>query len=385
MKIFNYEPYFDFIVNEYKSQEEKNFTKIARKMIKEFDLDLNEESTRKYISKFINKKNKQHTNSDAIQEQASDLGVDLNEIKHGWIKSKEASFFFTNPTYKSREQNAFVDDLLDAISNRSPIYPSITRNKIEDGHLLVVNPADIHIGKLATAFETGEDYNTCIAVQRVHEGVQGILDKSSGFKVEQIVFVGGNDILHIDTPKRQTTSGTPQDTDGNMWYQNFMNAFKLYVDVLEKLIVVANVHFVYCPSNHDYTNGFFLCQAVEQYFRNNDNITFDCSIAHRKYYTYGLNLIGFTHGDGGKQSDLPLAMAHESKDWGNCKHRYVYTHHLHHKVAKDFMSVCVETMRSPSGTDSWHHHHLFQHSPKAVEGFLHHKDFGQICRFNHIF
>ena len=384
MKVFNYEPYHEFILNEYNSQQEKNYTKIAKKLIKEYDLDLDPENARRVIGRIVNKEANSTENESGIKQQADELGVDLNEIKHGWIKSKEASFFFTNPTYKSREQNAFVDDLLAVISERSPSYPIVERIKSKEGHLLVVNPADIHIGKLATAFETGEDYNTCIAVQRVHEGVQGILDKSSGFKVEQIVFVGGNDILHIDTPKRQTTSGTPQDTDG-MWYQNFMNAFKLYVDVLEKLIVVANVHFVYCPSNHDYTNGFFLCQAVEQYFRNNDNITFDCSIAHRKYYTYGLNLIGFTHGDGGKQSDLPLAMAHESKDWVNCKHRYVYTHHLHHKVAKDFMSVCVETMRSPSGTDSWHHRNLYQHAPKAVEGFLHHKDFGQICRFNHIF
>ena len=78
-------------------------------------------------------------------------------------------------------------------------------------------------------------------------------------------------------------------------------------------------------------------------------------------------------------------MAHESPDWGKCKHRYIYTHHLHHKTAKDFMSVCVEGMRSPSGTDGWHHRNGYQHAPKAVEGFIHHRDFGQIARLNHLF
>ena len=78
-------------------------------------------------------------------------------------------------------------------------------------------------------------------------------------------------------------------------------------------------------------------------------------------------------------------MAHESKHWTECKHKYIYSHHLHHKISKDYMSVCVESMRSPSGTDSWHHRQGYEHSPKAVEGFLHHKEYGQIGRFNHLF
>ena len=49
------------------------------------------------------------------------------------------------------------------------------------------------------------------------------------------------------------------------------------------------------------------------------------------------------------------------------------------------MSVSVETMRSPSGTDSWHHIKGYQHAPKAVEGFLHHKMFGQVAKVSHLF
>lgn len=320
----------------------------------------------------------------AVKSHADEMGVDMGAIKYGWLKSKEASFFFTNPYYKVKEQNDFVDELLQQISDRSPEYPLLKRSIAKESHLLVVNPADIHIGKLASAFETGEEYNSNIAVQRVHEGVQGILDKSAGYNLDKIVFVGGNDILHTDNTKSSTTSGTQQDSDV-MWYDAFKMAFKLYTEVLEKLIKVADVHFVFCPSNHDYMSGFFLCQAVEAYFRNNANITFDCSIAHRKYHTYGVNLLGFTHGDGGKLQDLPLTMAHEAKEWSVCKHRYIFTHHVHHKQSKDFQSVSVESMRSPSGTDSWHSRNQYCNNIKAVEGFLHHKEFGQVCRFNHIF
>lgn len=319
-----------------------------------------------------------------IKTQTEKDNVPLNDVKHLWHKTDESSYFITNPLYHSEEVETLFERLKSFISDKAGKYPKIKRNVSKEAHLLIVNPADIHLGKLASAFETGEDYDVQIAIQRVKDGVQGIVDKSAGYNIDKIVFVGGNDVLHIDTPRGTTTAGTFQNTDG-MWYDNFMKAFKLYVEVLEMLIPVADVHFVYCPSNHDYTNGFFLCQTVEQYFRKNKNITFDCSINHRKYYVYGSNLLGFSHGDGGKQADLPLSMAHEAKEWSNCKHRYIYVHHLHHKVAKDYMSVCVETMRSPSGTDSWHHKAQYANNIKAVEGFMHHKEFGQIARFSHIF
>lgn len=320
----------------------------------------------------------------AIYQESKKLGLDVEDVKHGWLKTQDASMFFTNPLYKKKEEDGFYNELIKDLQNFSPVFPEIKRTVSKEGHLLVIDPADIHVGKLARAFETGEDYNSQIAVKRVLEGVQGILDKTSGFNIDQILFVGGNDILHIDTPKRMTTSGTPQDTDG-MWYDNFLIAKQLYIDVLTMLLPIANVHFVFNPSNHDYTNGFFLADVIKTYFKDCKNITFDCSIAHRKYYSYFNNLIGTTHGDGAKQSDLPLLMAHESTDWSTCKHRYIYTHHVHHKTAKDHIGVTIESLRSPSASDSWHSRNGYTGVPKAIEGFLHHKEFGQISRITHIF
>jgi hypothetical protein len=322
-----------------------------------------------------------------IKEEAELNGVNPEDVKHGWLKSKDSSLFFKNPLFKDETQKQFdslKNELLSYFKECAPQYPKIKRNATTDEHLLVVDPADVHIGKLCSSFETGCDYNQQIAVQRVHDGVQGILNKSKGYKFDKILFVIGNDILHTDTPRRTTTSGTPQDTDG-MWYENFLTGVRLYVDVINILSQIADVHVVYNPSNHDYTNGFFLAQLIETHFRLSKNVSFDVSISHRKYFRYGLNLIGTTHGDGAKFHDLPLLMAHESKDWTDCKHRYIYTHHLHHKTSKDIMSVCVETLRSPSGTDSWHHRNGYEHAPKAIEGYIHHKNFGQIARLTHIF
>jgi hypothetical protein len=54
-------------------------------------------------------------------------------------------------------------------------------------------------------------------------------------------------------------------------------------------------------------------------------------------------------------------------------------------MSKDYQGVTVESLRSPSGTDSWHHRNAYQYAPKAIEGFLHHKKHGQIARLSHIF
>jgi len=343
----------------------------------------------KALKQYIRRNRKRFLDDyEGIYNSTDSLDIDTTSVKHLWVKNKEVSAFVKNPNYiESQITNIATlrDDLITDLQKYSPKFPKLERVENKDSYLLVIDPADIHIGKLCTSFESGENYNNQIAVQRVLEGVKSILQKVSSFHIDKILFIGGNDILHIDNPNRTTTSGTPQDTDG-MWHSNFLIAKQLYIDVLEILLSVADVHFTFNPSNHDYTNGFFLAQVIETYFKNCDNITFDTSIAHRKGFRYYNNLIGTTHGDGAKQIDLPLLMAVEfPTEWSQTKHRYIYTHHVHHKTSKDYAGITIESLRSPSGTDSWHHRNGYQHAPKAVEAFLHSKEHGQIMRLTHIF
>jgi hypothetical protein len=324
------------------------------------------------------------TRHKALIEECEHSGIPADKVNHYWYKSEKFSMLVRGKD-EGKSYEDLRDDVIAEMRKYAPKYPKVVRQKVKDGHLMVFDPADIHIGKLCSAFETGEEYNSQIAVKRVKEGLQGILNKSHGFNIEEIVVVIGNDILHIDTPANTTTSGTRQDTDG-MWYNNFLLGKRLYVDIIEVLMQIAPVRVIYVPSNHDYTNGFFLADTISSWFANCKDVTFDVSIAHRKYYRYGKNLIGLTHGDGAKESNLPLLMANEAKvDWSITDHKYIYAHHEHHKKSKDYMNVCVEVLRSPSGTDSWHHRNGFQFAPKAVEAFIHHPQFGQVARFCHLF
>lgn len=334
----------------------------------------------------------QELRSKGIISSCESKDVDPTTVKHLWKKDKESSIFVKNPLYVEPEIKQAIDEMKTlhelTIKEQKEYafkYPKFKREKTNDPHCLVFDPADIHIGKICSSFETGETYNSQIAVQRVKDGLKGIINKSLGFTFDKVIFVTGNDILHIDNPKRTTTSGTAQDTDG-MWYDNFMMAKRLLIEVIETLLTIADVEVVYNTSNHDFTHGFMLLDSISSWFHNCKQVKFNNDMSHRKYTVYGNNLIGTTHMDGAKVDKLHGLMAEEASEfWHQCKHRYIYGHHIHHKTGKDFFSVCIETLRSPSGTDGWHHRQGYQHAPKAVEAFIHHPTQGQVSRITHIF
>lgn len=320
-----------------------------------------------------------------LVKECEAAGVDATTVTHGWYKGKSWSIFFKDGSEREATYESLTDLITERMSAHVPNYAPVNIIPVRDPHLFVYDPADIHINKLATAYETGEDYNSQIAVQRCREGLQGLLNKSFGFKFDQILFIVGNDALNADGPQNSTTKGTRQDTH-LLWTEAFLMAYGIFVEQIETLGKIAPVVVKFNPSNHDVMAGWYLAQTLKTHFRLHDNVSFDCSTAHRKYHRYGKNLIGSTHGDGAKPDKLPMLMAYEAKkDWSDCKHYYFYTHHVHHKNSKDYGEVCVESLRSPSSADGWHDRNGFIGAPKAIEAFIHNPEHGQCARLTHIF
>ena len=328
----------------------------------------------------------------ALNQHLTDRGIDQKDVvsvKHWQSASGDYRFsIVTKEDYGLDEQQIF-ENVNKFIEGYSPDYEKIKRKK--GNHLLVINPADIHIGKYASALETGEEYDCETAVMRVLEGVQGLIKKAEGFDIDRVLFCIGNDILHTDNVMSSTTKGTFQDSDGK-WWEHYEIALMLYVKCVEMLREIAPVDVLHSMSNHDYQSGFHLAHTLKSWFRKAEDVRFDVSVSARKYYQYGKNLIGLEHGDGAKMDKLPLLMANEKpKEWSETTHRYWYLHHLHHKIkhkyldTKDYIGVTIEYMRSPSSSDSWHSAKGFCGVPRACEGFLHDKESGQVARLTHYF
>jgi len=319
-------------------------------------------------------------------EQCKAAGIDIKDVKHYWHKSEKFSIFAKN---KELTVEDTFEPILEHLKEYSPKFEKIKREKVTDPHCLIIDPSDVHVGKYASKEETGEHYDIQKAVDQVDEGIDGILNKAFGFNIDKVIFVIGNDCLHIDTPKRTTTSGTPQDTSG-MWHEAFTAAKEMYIRAIERILPYSDVEIVFNPSNHDYMSGFMLAQTIEAYYRFSKNVKFDTSIAHRKYTKYGNNMIATSHGDGAKLDQVPLLMATEQPQmWNDCFFRYGYLHHIHHNQrhkfmsAKDFIGVTIEYLRTPSPSDSWHHRNGYVGAKKAIEAFIHSFDNGQVARLTH--
>lgn len=322
-----------------------------------------------------------------FRQECEEAGINPSKVPYYWYKSQLFSIYV-------KEGLKNFEDIIKEIESRlkkySPKFKKIKRKKQKEPHLLIIDIADAHFGKLAVQSETDDKYNLKIAEERCLKGVEELVLKVESFNIDKILFVIGNDILHIDNKNRTTTSGTPQDTDGQ-WYQAVEAAERLYVTVLEKLVTVADVHVVFNRSNHDEMTGYLLAKIIQSYFRNSSNISFDISMQDRKYFKYGKHMIGTTHGDGAKREKLPILMAQEQpKMWSETTHRFFYIHHIHHyskamtEHGKDYIGVTVESLRSPSGTDAWHKKKGYIAS-KGIECFLHSKETPSTGKFTHYF
>lgn len=353
-----------------------------------------------------------HESASFMASESTRTGVPVSRVSHYWLKTRneagdDVSLFVKN-AQEAMEFDELRDKLVKELIKYSPHVPPIERVEypFERDNLLVIDPTDIHMGKAANPIETGGDeYNMDIAYKRVMIGVKDIITKARPFGIEHIAIIIGNDILHIDNGRRTTTGGTPQDTVGQ-WWEMFERARELYVRVIEEAKREANVTLIYCPSNHDTHLGFGLMDSLYSWYYNDANVTvsdYGKSQRHRKYIQYGVNLIGFTHGDGAKNKDLTSLMQYDAREaWAESKFAYWYVHHMHHKyriqngveVEKDHNGVTVignyhhkpqkeavtiECIRTPSPPDAWHAKAGYVNDT-AIEGFIHNLYRGQVAR-----
>jgi hypothetical protein len=330
----------------------------------------------------------------AIEKQIEENGLSNNvnvNWKHAWLKDKDGASIFIRNINEVVSFGEMRKDLVAELKKYSPSFKKIERKPVTDPHLLIIDPSDIHVNKKATQEETDGEYNSEIAVKRVKDAINGILQKAAGFPLDKIVLAIGNDVLNVDNKNNTTTSGTPQDVS-NRWYEGFRIAKQMYVDIIETLLPYADVEVVHIMSNHDYVSGWMLADSVYSWFRNCKNITFNLDVKHRKYFKWGNNLIGLSHGDKFKSADAPLLMANEApKLWAETHYRYFLLHHIHHHVkvkfqsGKDYQGVTVQHLRSPSPADLWHFDSGYTHAKQAIEAFIHHKEDGQVCCITHNF
>lgn len=266
-----------------------------------------------------------------------------------------------------------------------PMTARLPRRRSDEGLLYEINIADMHIGKLAWSMETGDaDYDTATATELCGEAFQELARKAPK-GIDKILLPIGNDFLNVDSMSRETTGGTPQDEDGR-WQKTFVAASDILTKSITKYLVpLANVEILIVPGNHDTQRSFYLGECLRHHYLSHSRVTVDNSPCLRKYFVFGQNLLGFTHGDKEKVSVLHNIMAQEQPQaWARTSHWEWQLGHLHTEILRISNGVIVRNLSSLSPADAWHASNGYKGNVRKAEGFVYKPEGGLVSKTSFI-
>jgi hypothetical protein len=285
-------------------------------------------------------------------------------------------------------QNEAFESIAKRVESLAPKMSAVSYPKRSGNYLLEVSLYDAHFGLLAWGKETGEHYDLKIAEKRFGMAIDDLLRKTQGCVPEKIVLPVGNDFFHVNNPEGVTPmSKNVLDTDGRLC-KIVEYGERALINAVQTCLTVAPVSVLWIPGNHDPETSYFMCRILRAFFLNNKSVDVDVSPAARKYVHYGCNLIGYTHGNEERHSDLPTIMANERKDvWGQVTHREWHVGHYHKRketrfsAGDTFGGVAVKVIPSICGTDAWHFRKGYVGNNKIAEAHLYDKRQGLAATF----
>lgn len=248
-------------------------------------------------------------------------------------------------------------------------------NYIKNGKMFLYPIADLHIGLLSTVKTSGNDYNIGIAMDLCDKTTEKVLGRLDKEKYEKIELVLGNDFLNTDNLINTTTKGTPQDSD-LFWYEMMDAAIELVIKTINALLPYAPVSVRHVYSNHDEQTMYGVMRAVEFYFKDDENVSFDISILPRTYFKFGKNIVGLSHDIPVKKA-LELFTTEAKKDWSDSEHMYWILAHMHTAMNYEKQGY-LEIYRLPtiSGWSRWTTKSGYAQTEKKTQCFVFDEVFG---------
>ncbi len=319
---------------------------------------------------------------DAVIKQ---LKVDTHvwELYRFRAKDLDEGEFQISAFFRKRKH---IIEILDEIADLKDLAAKGLKRKIlkierpegVSGNLLEINISDHHFGKLAWPKETGhEPYDVQIAQAMFMRALNTLIERSSGYKFDRILFVIGNDLLNSDNAENTTTKGTVVTTDIR-YHKTYRTVRFTLCEAIEKLKKIAPVTVMVVPGNHDQLAAWHMGDSLECWYRSDPDVTVENDPRYRKYFQFGKVALGFTHGD--KGSDYPMLMASEEpKMWAETQFREIHTGHRHcDKVTEDH-GVKVRILPALCPPDDWHAENGYVENQRQAEAFIWNKDQGLIA------
>ncbi len=243
--------------------------------------------------------------------------------------------------------------------------------------------ADIHIGMLAWAKETGAPWDLYIATEVL---VNALCRLAAGSpNSEQAVLVLLGDFVHWDGIDAVTpTAHNILDSD-----IRFQKLQKAALEVAEAAVeIIAKKHesvrVIQCEGNHDLASSSWLRVVLSRIFRDDSRISVDEAPTPYHAFLHGDIMLGFHHGHRKKGKILPGIFASEPRFrrmWGEAVYTYIHTGHMHSAEVhiSEAGGAIVERHPTLAARDAYTTG-IGAVAVRACRAITYHKKFGEVQR-----
>lgn len=232
---------------------------------------------------------------------------------------------------KLEAEQAILDAILEHANCLVPrVLPSLTTDC--NGDLCTLYTiADIHIGMLAWAKETGAPWDLHIAVETLVNALVRLTAGAPASEHAILSFLG--DFVHWDGIDAVTPTAH-NILDSDIRFQKLQKAALEVAEVAVEIIAKKHKHITVIQSegNHDLASSSWLRIVLSRLFRDDPRVTVDEAPMPYQAYLHGDIMLGFHHGHRKKGRNLPGIFASEPrfrKMWGQATHTYIHTGHMH--------------------------------------------------------
>lgn len=346
------------------------------------------------------------------RDEIEDLGYFDDDFKKMRLPAKETKVIqtvqqkLTIKFAKRKPINAYTDEKFFEIYDdefkefltHDNVYSMLLKNKIaatmpkvnpntkyDSEKLLVIPDVELHIGKLASKFDSTDSYDYKKALYRYIKIILEAEKVQKKFKAKEVCMTIGNDFFNTDTEQNTTTAGTEQHND-TRFQQMIGNGIVAHVWAIErmkkncgKLILKFN------PGNHDYLTDYTLFMQLYYLYRNDPKVEIECRVKDSRWATglvWNNNLIIFAHGktpEGKALNDDKLALLRDTmfkEEAREIDYTTVLAGHLHNATENNYSKrkttangVTVIRSGSPSGDGAWDSGNLYS-SDKSHQVYL---------------
>lgn len=275
----------------------------------------------------------------------SSLVDEFGNTKLQWVKTD------TDAERQVELMKAVIEGMKSEITPVAPVKPA--RTKRDDKLLNLYTVSDFHLGMLAWADESGDDWDMKIAEDLFSRWFDAAFQKAPDAGTGVINLLG--DFAHFDS----LDAITPESRnvlDADTRYQKLVRYMIRMVRRVVDMALVKHrtVKLLVVQGNHDPVGSVWLAEMFATLYSNDGRVIVDTSPDVYKMVQHGKTTLFFTHGHKARFDAIePVMIAKFRKAFGESVYSYAHVGHLHHQKIVESRNMVVEQHRTLAAKDAY--------------------------------